>query len=173
MREMLACFADPQTLVRAARTVREQGHRPLDTFTPFPVEEVGEVLDERPTRLRWAMLAGGVGMAGFAYLLQWYSAVFDYPLNSGGRPLHSWPVFLLVPFEVGVLAAAIAGLLAFLWSSGLPRLHHPLFEIPGFERASQDRFFLLAAQDGTAEDDLALRHLLEEAGALVVFEVRR
>ncbi|ACA20109.1 conserved hypothetical protein [Methylobacterium sp. 4-46] len=171
MGEMLACFADPHSLVRAARTLRARGHRPLDTFTPYPVEAVEGVLDPRPSRLRWAMLAGGVGAAAFAYLLQWYAAVIDYPLNSGGRPLHSWPVFLLVPFEVGVFAAALAGLLAFLWGTGLPRLHHPLFAVPGFERASQDRFFLLAAAAAPG-DGTALRHLLEETGALVVFEVR-
>lgn len=173
MGEMLAAFADPQSLVRAARTVRERGHRPLDTFTPYRVEDAETMLEERPTRIRWAMLIGGFGVAALAYGIEWYSAVIDYPLNSGGRPLHSWPVFLLVPFEVGVFAAALTGLLAFLWGSGLPRLHHPLFEIPGFERASQDRFFLLAAETNAEGDGIALRHLLEEAGALVVFEVRR
>ena len=84
-------------------------------------------------------------VAVLAFGLQWYSAVIDYPLNSGGRPLNSWQVFLLVPFEVGVFAAALCGVVALLWSCGLPRLHHPLFEVPGFERATQDRFFLLAA----------------------------
>ena len=96
-----------------------------------------------PSRIRYVMLAGGLVVAAFAFSLQWYSAVIDYPINSGGRPLNSWQVFLLVPFEVGVFAAALCGVVAFLWSCGLPRLHHPLFEVPGFERATQDRFFLL------------------------------
>ncbi|MBY0298843.1 MAG: DUF3341 domain-containing protein [Methylobacterium sp.] len=179
MGPLLAAYPDPDSLVRAARTVRERGHRPLDTFTPYPVEAVEDVLEPRPTRIRWAMLIGGSSTAALAYGIQWYGAVIDYPLNSGGRPLHSWPVFLLVPFEVGVFAAALAGLLAFLWGTGLPRLHHPLFAVPGFERASQDRFFLLAARAGSGdgkqeseqEGDLGLRRLLEESGALVVYEV--
>jgi len=114
-----------------------------------------------------------LAVAAFAFALQYYSAVFAYPINSGGRPLNSWPVFLLVPFEVGIFSAALAGILAFLWSCRLPRLHDPLFAIPGFERATQDRFFLLATADNNDDATLALRHLLEEAGALVVTEVRQ
>jgi hypothetical protein len=118
------------------------------------------------------MLAGGLGMAALALALQWYSAVIDYPINSGGRPLNSWPVFLLVPFEVGIFAAALCGVLAFLWSCGLPRLHDPIFAIPGIERATQDRYFLLTAvQEGDGRPDL--RQLLEQAGAVVVTEVRQ
>jgi hypothetical protein len=82
-------------------------------------------------------------------------------------------VFWLVPFEVGVFAAALCGVMALLWSCGLPRLHHPLFEIPGFERATQDRFFLLAASGPNDEAARDLRHLLEAAGAVVVTEVRQ
>jgi hypothetical protein len=109
-------------------------------------------------------------MAAFAYFLQWYSSVIDYPLNTGGRPLNSWPVFLLVPFEVGMLAAALSGLAAFLWTCRLPCLHHPVFDTTGFARATQDRFFLLAAQTGKEERSAALRELLKQSGALAVRE---
>jgi hypothetical protein len=51
----------------------------------------------------------------------------------------------------------------------LPRLHHPLFAIPQFERASQDRFLLLVASKDT--DATALRESLERAGALLVAEM--
>ena len=95
------------------------------------------------------------------------------PINSGGRPLNSWQVFWLVPFEVGVFAAALCGVIALFRSCGLPRLHHPLFEIPGFERATQDRFFLLATSEPNDEAARDLRHVLEAAGAVVVTEVRQ
>jgi hypothetical protein len=172
MTQLLAEFLNPDALRTALGRVGEAGHRPLDAFTPYPVEGLNEQLAIRPSRIRYAMLAGGLGMAAIAYGLQYYSAVYDYPLNFGGRPLHSWQVFLLVPFEVGIFAAALSGVLAFLWSCGLPRLHHPLFEVPGFERATRDRFFLLAGSGDTIEAMLNLRHLLEEAGAVVVTELR-
>ena len=42
--------------------------------------------------------------------LEWYSAVFDYPIDSGGRPLNSWPAFMLLPFAIGIFGAAICRL---------------------------------------------------------------
>lgn len=167
---LLAEFADPDALTAAARRTAASGYRLVDAFTPFPVEGMAEVLDVKPSRIRWAMLVAGLVMAGFGYWLQWWSAVYDYPLNVGGRPLNSWPVFLLVPFEVGMLAAALAGIIALFWRCGLPRLHHPIFEVAGFDRASQDRFFLLAEGLDGRED--MLRALLTDAGALSVSEVK-
>lgn len=170
---LIAEFPNPDALCAALRQVKKGGHHALDAFTPYPVKGLDAELDIRPSRIRYAMLAGGLAVAAFAFALQWYSAVVDYPLNSGGRPLNSWQVFLLVPFEVGVFAAALCGVVAFLRSCGLPRLHHPLFEISGFERATQDHFFLLVAAKQTNEAIGDLRKALEAAGATVVTEVRQ
>ena len=49
-------------------------------------------------------LAGGAG----GYFLQWYTAVVDYAINVGGRPLHSWPMFVPVTFELTILGGALA-----------------------------------------------------------------
>lgn len=164
---LLAQFETPDALVRAHARARDEGHRAIDAFTPFPLEELAEAFGPPPRRIRPAMALAGLGAAGAMYALQWWSSVHGYPLNSGGRPLHSWPVFLLVPFEVGVLVAAVAGFAALLAACGLPRLHHPLFVMPQFERASQDGFLLLVAPKG---DPAALRRLLEGAGASLVSE---
>ena len=59
-------------------------------------------------------LAGGIVGAIGAYFLQWYSAVVDYPINAGGRPLHSWPSFIPATFELAVLGAALAAFFGFL-----------------------------------------------------------
>ncbi|MEZ0167420.1 DUF3341 domain-containing protein [Microvirga sp. TS319] len=167
---LVAEFRDADALSRAALRIRDSGHRLIDAFTPLPVEGLAEIFDAKPSRIRWTMLIAGMAFAAVAYGLQWWSAVQDYPLNVGGRPLNSWPVFLLVPFEVGMLAAAFAGLIAFLRQCGLPRLHHPIFDVAGFERTSQDRFFLLIqeAPDGQEKN---LRDVLFDSGAVMVSEV--
>ncbi|GJE26660.1 DUF3341 domain-containing protein [Methylobacterium organophilum] len=167
-RPLLAVFETPEALVQALRVARADGHRALDAFTPFPVPALTEAFAPPRNPVRPVMAIAGFGAAAAMYALQWYSSVIAYPLNSGGRPLHSWPVFLLVPFEVGVLAAAFAGFVAMLWTCGLPRLHHPLFALPQFERASQDRFLLLVAPRGEAAP---LRQRLEQAGATLVSEM--
>jgi hypothetical protein len=170
--QLIAEFAAPAMLQAALPLVRAAGHQTLDAFTPYPVEGLAEQLDMPPPRIRQAMLAGGLIVAGAAFALQCYSAIIAYPINSGGRPLYSWQVFVLVPFEVGIFAAALAGVIAFLYGCGLPRLHHPLFEISGFERATQDHFFLLAMANDEGDSLRDLRRVLERAGAVVVTEIR-
>lgn len=168
---LIARFSEGGAMLEAARASQRKGTTVLDAFSPFPVEGMAELLGATSTRLRVVMAIAGLTMAAFAFGLQYYSAVIDYPINSGGRPLNSWPAFMLVPFATGILAAAISGFVALLWETGLPRLHHPLFEIPDFERASQDKF-LLAIEAPEAKKDLAaLRKRLSEAGATEVTEV--
>lgn len=167
--QLLAEFKDGEALRAGLQGVRNAGHAALEAFTPYPIEGLAEQLGQDGSRIRIAMLASGLATAAFAFGLQWYSAVIDYPINSGGRPLNSWQVFLLVPFEVGIFAAALGGVIAFLRSCSLPQLHDALFDIPGFERATQDRYFLLAACETTPGD---LREVLRDAGAVTVTELR-
>jgi hypothetical protein len=168
---LLAEFADSRRLVEAARRARDKHYRLVDAFTPFPVEGMLELLEQRKSHIRVAMFVSGVAMAAAGYGLEYYSAVVAYPYNSGGRPLDAWPAFMLVPFAVGILIAAIAGFAALLLECGLPRLHHALFAVEGFERASQDRFIL--ALERPADDDELRRALnfFHGAGATGLREV--
>ena len=167
---LLAEFADERRFLDAARRARAR-YRLLDAFTPIPVEGMRDLLETRPSRIRLKMFVGGMVMAALAFGLEYFSAVINYPYNSGGRPLDSWPTFMLPPFATGIFIAAAAGFVAFLHETGLPRLHDPLFAVEGFERATQDRF-LLALERPEAEDERkqALDWLLG-AGAGAVREV--
>jgi hypothetical protein len=103
--------------------------------------------------------------------LQWYAAVVDYPINAGGRPLHSWPAFIPATFEITILGAALAAVLAMLVQNGLPKLYHPLFEVEEFELASRNRFFLcLPAHDPVFAPGPA-RTLLEDLQPMLLREV--
>ncbi len=163
---LLAEFGDPDALLAAARRAREAGLRGLDAHTPFPVDGLPDALGLPPNRLRLHMLLAGLAGAAFTYALCWYSAVVAYRFDAGGRPANSWQTFLVVSFEVGILAAAVAGFVGFLAAAGLPRLHDRIFAAPGFDRASQDRFFLSVADPDT--DPVRLAALLDGLGPLSV-----
>src|SRR3989442_697706 len=91
---LLAEFDTPTALVAAAQRVHEAGYRRLDAYTPFPIEELTEVLHVRPTRLPLLVLLGGMTGCLGGYFMQYYASAIAYPLNIGGRPLHSWPAFI-------------------------------------------------------------------------------
>jgi hypothetical protein len=70
-----------------------------------------------------------------------------------------------------VLGAALFGVLAMLIGNGLPRLHHPLFGVKAFERASSDRFFMLLCAQGPNFDIQGIREFCESLSPLSVNEM--
>jgi len=148
----MAEFDSPASLLAAARAARDAGYRP-EAYSPFPVEGLDEVLGLARSRVSMITFIGALlgGVGGFA--MQWYSAVVDRPLNVGGRPLNSWPMFVPVTFELAVLGGACAAVIAFVWMAGLPRLRHPVFGADDFELATRNRFFLVLRGDDPCFDD--------------------
>jgi hypothetical protein len=139
---MLAEFDDATALVGAVRRAREEGFTRMDAYTPFPVEAVAHELGFHKTQLPLVVLLGGITGCLGGYFLQYYGSAVHYPINIGGRPLHSWPSFIPVTFECTVLLASLAAVLGMLALNGLPMPYHPVFNVPGFALASRDRFFL-------------------------------
>lgn len=160
---VLAEFETPEELLEAARRMRADGHELEDAYTPCRVEGLEEILGLRRTRIPWLVLGAGLVAAVLAYLLQWWITVVDYPLNVGGRPLHSAPAFVPISFEMAILFGALAGFAALFVAGGMPKLWDPVFEVEGFERASVDRYWL-----AVADGDGGPAERLESLGALRV-----
>jgi len=138
---LLAMYPTAEVLADALRRLRAAGYSRFDVYTPYPDEEIDDLIPAKPTPIGWIMLAAGLLGGAGAYFLQWYAA-HDYPLNIGGRPLHSWPSFIPITFELTVLTASFVGALALFVLARLPRLDHPLYQSHRFLRASQDRYFV-------------------------------
>ena len=169
---LMAEFHDPTEVVAAARRAYAEGYRRMDGFSPFPIEELSEALGWHTRgRLPKMVLAGGLTGAVGGYLLQYWTAVHAYPLNVGGKPLHSWPAFIPIAFELGILFAAFAAVLGMLGLNGLPRPHHPVFNAPNFALASTDRFFLCIEASDPLFDRAATRRFLESLNPTVVSDV--
>ncbi|RMG51844.1 MAG: DUF3341 domain-containing protein, partial [Acidobacteria bacterium] len=115
-------------------------------------------------------VAGLVGALS-GYLLQYWISVIDYPLNIGGRPFHSWPAFIPVTFEMGILFGAFGAVIGMLALNGLPRPHHPVFNVSRFELASRDRFFLCIEARDPKFDRAATEQFLRSLGPQEVHEV--
>src|SRR6478752_6532515 len=138
----MAEFENPTALVNAARAAREHGYRKLDAYSPFPIEELSEALHLHKNRLPLIVLIGGIigGITG--YLLQYYVTVWYFPINIAGRPLHSWPSYIIITFEMTILFAALATVVGLIGLCGLPMPYHPVFNVRRFAMASENRFFL-------------------------------
>ena len=158
---LMAEFDDPTSLVAATQRAHDAGYRRMDAYSPFPIEELHEALGARHTRLPLLVLLGGLCGCIGGYTLQYWSSVVAYPLNIGGKPLHSWPAFIPVTFETTILVAALTCVLGMLALNGLPQPYHPVFNVPRFALASRNRFFLCIESTDPKFDVEATRRFLE------------
>ena len=168
---VMAELTDEKALLAAAREARDAGWEGIEAYSPFPVEGLAETLEPRASRLPLFVFLGGLLGGAGGYFLQWYSAVVSYPINVGGRPLNSWPEFIPVTFEMTVLFAALAAVIAMIVGNGLPRLRHPLFDAPHFDLATRNRFFLCLRGDAPRFDEKRARRFLKSLEPLRVIEV--
>lgn len=169
---LMAEFRDPEHLVKAAQRAHQEGYRQMDAYSPFPVDGLSEALGLPRTRLPAIVFAAALTGALAGYGMQYYAAVYSYPINSGGRPFHSWPAFIPVAFEMTILFGAIAAVLALLFLNRLPQPYHPVFNAPSFKRASQDGFFLCLEARDPRFDLGKTRRFLQELSGRPVIEVK-
>lgn len=169
---LVAEFETDAELMHAAEEAYAQGYRNMDGFTPFPIEGLAQALGKK-TRIPLLVLCSGIVGGCSAYFMEWFASVISYPLNIGGRPLHSWPAFIPITFELTVLGASLTAFFFALGLSGLPQPYHPMFNLPEFERASQDRFFICIEKEDPRFDDYRTRRFLESLKPLMVKEVAK
>ena len=130
---LLAEFGSAEALLDAATRARAAGYARAEAYSPFPIEGLAEALAFTPSRVGAATLMGAAAGGLGAYLLQWFSATIDYPIVVGGRPLHSWPMFVPVTFEMTILGGALAAVAA------LPRRQPPAASAPSALRRARFR----------------------------------
>jgi hypothetical protein len=168
---LMAEFEEHEQLLEAAKRSFAAGYRSMDGYSPFPIEGLAEALGHQFTPVPLLTLGGGIAGGLGAYFMQWYSQRVLYPLNVGGRPLHTWPNFIPVTFELTILIASLSALVAMLFLNRLPQPHHPVFNVPAFRRASIDRFFLCIESADPKFDYQKTREFLLELRPLAVSDV--
>jgi hypothetical protein len=168
---LMAEFDGPNELVRAAKQTYAAGYRNIDAFSPFPIEEAWEAIGHHDRRLSFIVLCGGiVGLLSGIGLQEWVHTL-AYPTNVAGKPLNSWPQFIPVTFELTILFAALSAVIGMIVLNGLPMPYHPVFNVPRFELASRDKFFLLVEATDPKFDRQQTREFLKGLEASEVNDV--
>ncbi len=167
---VLAEFSNAGELLRCIERARDFGYTKMEAYTPLPLHEVAHALGHK-SRLPLIVLIGGLLGGTIGFSMQYWMSVVDYPQNIGGRPLNSWPSFIVVTFEMTILFAALSAVFGMLALNGLPRPHHPVFDVKGFELASRNRFFLHILSRDSEFELSKVKQFLETQAPLSISEV--
>jgi hypothetical protein len=168
---LLAEFETAEGLVEAARKTREAGYERIDAYSPFAVPGLDQALRLPKNRVPLIFLIGGISGALTGFFMQVYSCTYSYQINVGGRPLYSWPAFIPITFELTILFAGLAGAFGMLALNGFPHPYHPVFNVPQFDLASQNKFFLCIEAGDPKFDSAKTREFLNSLQAISVYEV--
>jgi len=168
---LMAEFESPTELALAARKAYDEGYRKMDAYSPFPIEEVSEAIGFGHSRVPLVVLVGGLLGGAGGYLMQYWISALNYPINVGGRPLNSWPAFIVVTFEMTILGAALFAVFGMLALNRLPMPYHPTFNVGRFAFASKDRFFLCIEAADPRFDRDGTEGFLQSLGPKQVSEV--
>jgi hypothetical protein len=167
---LVATFRDEATLLDGVRRVRARGFKVYDVYAPYPVHGLDEAMGLRRSRLPLFALFGGLAGLASAIALQVYTAVYDWPLNVGGKPDNSTLAFVPISFELTILFAGLTLVAAFLVRTRL----FPGARALQLQIGATDDVFAVALRrrDATFDAGEAWR-LLEGAGACLVRHVRQ
>ena len=169
---LLAEFNTPSELVYATEEARRAGYRRMECYTPYPVEEAATALDFHKNRVPLVCLLGGLLGVTTASLMETWISVYAYPLNIAGRPLFSWPAFIIPAYEWTILFAGLSAAFGMIALNGLPQLYHPVFNAPNFRTgASTDKFFLCLEAVDPMFSVSETRAFLEQFHTVSVVEV--
>jgi uncharacterized membrane protein YeaQ/YmgE (transglycosylase-associated protein family) len=144
MSGVLAAFDSEQGLRTALARLRSARVGRLETYTPVALEEGPSILPSL------VLLAGVLGAVG-SFCLQSYANMMAYPVEIGGRPEFSWPAFVPVAFENGVLAAVVVGFVGYFVAARLTRLYEPVDECEAMRRAMRDLWCVAIRTDDPAQ----------------------
>lgn len=168
---VMAEFDSPEAVLEAAHKTRAAGYRRIDAFSPIPVEGLAEAVGFDWTILPALVFCGGFGGGLTGFAMCYYANVLSFPLNIGGKPFNSWPMWIPITFELTILGAALTATFGMLALNGLPAPYHPTFNVERFTAASTDRFFLCIKSRDPKFDLAQSKSFLQGLHPQGVFEI--
>jgi hypothetical protein len=120
MPDVVGIFDAPADVAEAVKRLRGRGYTDLETYTPAPFTEVDDAVIERPSRVRWFTLIGGLTGVVTGYAMTIWMAN-NWKIMLGGKPFASIPPYTIIAFELTILFGGLMTLLGLLVFGRLPR----------------------------------------------------
>lgn len=103
-------FTDPDVFVKACSASTARAHKRHDAIMPYPVHAAFSALGLKRSLLGRPVLAILLTGAFLGFIMQYWMMKVDWPILIGGKPYNSWPQYVVITFESGILLGAIANI---------------------------------------------------------------
>ncbi len=161
-------FTDVDSVIDAARALRDAGFTRWDVHSPFPIHGIDQAMGTRPTILPWLVLGGGLTGLVTGLGLQWFTNAYEYKFLISGKPFFSLPAFIPIIFELTILFSALTAVFGMILLNKLPLLHNPLLASERFRHATADRFFVVVESADARFDEAETEAMLKALGATYI-----
>jgi len=160
-------FDEEEKFISSIKSLQEQNFIIQDVFTPYPVHEVFNLL-KRKSRLPVAAYFMGLSAILATLVFLYYTAVIDWPIVYGGKPLNSFPSFIVITIVLTILTVTIGSLALFSARSKLlPGRENTIFD----HRATDDKFVIVVDTDKLDKSGAEkAENIMKEFGAIEIID---
>jgi hypothetical protein len=107
----LGYWTAPRVFGDACEASYHAGHLEHRAFTPWAVHGLERRMGIRRSWIGRPVLFLLLFGAFCGFMMQLWMMKMDWPLSIGGKPYNSWPAYVVITFESGILLGAIGNLL--------------------------------------------------------------
>jgi hypothetical protein len=155
----LGLFGDPESALEAAGRLKAEGFERPEIMSPIPIHGVEDVLGPKKSVIKRFTFFGGLfGAIGGFTLAAGTAVLYAHP--TGGRPIITFPPYLIISYEMTILCGVLATVIGFLISARFPAIRERVY-VP---ESAVDKFVVNVPCD--SEDQFSrAQDILREFGA--------
>lgn len=154
-------FDTEEKILKAAAKTREMGFRKFDAISPYPIHGMEEACDIKRSWIPYVTFVMGVIGCASGWLLTYWTSAVNWPLNIGGKPMHSLPAFIPIMFELTILFGALSSVAALFYACGVPRINPPVIDLD----LTSHKFAIFIPSDDHGYDEGKIQSLFQGLGA--------
>ncbi len=168
-------FESPDALVNATQALSKAGFSCYESYTPYPLHGLPQVMGLPKSILSLLVFGGGVSAVLIALSMELIPTGIIYPLIVDGKPtdLSALPQFIPIVVALTLMISAITAVAGMILLGGMPRLNNPIFAWDLFQSGASRSFFIAVESHDPKFTTASVTELLHDLGAVDVTAIHQ